>query len=101
MLRLTVIAQSEEQVVLAVDGWLAGSAIDLLEKEIDRWSRKGKRLVLNMNDVRFVDHDGVILLRDRTGGELALEGGSAFVRELLRTHGLQVGGSILEGGRKP
>ena len=88
MLRLTETARSEEEEVVRVEGWVTDAGVDLLEREGTRRLRAGVRLVLDLDGVRFIDPVGLELLRRWVGEGVALRGGSAFIRELLREHRL-------------
>ena len=87
MLRLTPISETREEVVLKVEGWLAGKDVALLDEEADRWLRETRHLVLDLKGVRFIDLRGVDLLR-RVGKRLELRNGAAFLQALLELHGL-------------
>ena len=89
MLRLTIVSQSAEEVVVQVDGWLAGENADLLEREGTRHLQEGKRLVLNLEGVKFIDRTGIALLQRWSGERLVLRGGSSFVRMLLKDYELE------------
>lgn len=88
MLRLRVRSHSPVQVVLEVHGWVSGEAVPLLEQEGERWLGQSEQLVLLLHGVRFLDRDGLELLRRWSGERLVLRGGSSFVRQLLESHGL-------------
>ena len=88
MLRVTVLSQSREEVVLKVEGWVSGKSVELLEQEGERWLRKCRRLVLELSGVRFIDSSGIALLERWPPQQVSLLGGSPFVRSLLRRHGL-------------
>ena len=66
----------------------AGREVALLEREGQDWFGQGKRLVLDLREVRFIDPDGLALLERWAGPALVLQGGSPFVRLLLRRQGL-------------
>ena len=93
MLRLTLASQNAEQVLLQVDGWLAGENVELLEQEGKRYLGQGKRLVLDLEDTRFIDRAGIALLQEWSGEQLMLRNGSLFVRELLKAYDLDQGRS--------
>ena len=88
MLRLITVSQSQEEVVLKVDGWLAGENVDLLEQEGAPVLGQVRRLVLDLQGVRFIDEAGIALLQGWSSQGLVLQGGSVFIRALLETHGL-------------
>ena len=88
MLRLTIVSQGVEEVVLKVDGWLAGENVGLLEREGMCHLQEAKRLVLDLKGVRFIDQAGIALLQRWSGERLVLRGGSSFVRMLLKDRGL-------------
>ena len=88
MLRLTIVSQSTREVVLKVDGWVGGADVGLLEEEGEFHLQDGGKLVLDLEDVRFIDQAGIQLLKQWSGEQLELQGGSSFVRTLLKEHGL-------------
>ena len=90
MLRLTIISQSAEEIVLQADGWITGTYVELLERELRRYLQEAERLVLDLQGVRSVDRAGIALLQASTDAELTLRGGSLFVRTLLQEHGLEM-----------
>jgi len=88
MVRLTVISQTEEDVVLKVEGWVSGADVALLEEEGTRLLGETERLILDVRGVRFIDREGIALLQRWWGKRLVLRGGSPFVRLVLEKHGL-------------
>ena len=90
MLRLTIISQSAEEIVLQADGWITGTYVELLERELRRYLQEAERLVLDLQGVRSVDRAGIALLRAWTDADLTLRGGSLFVRTVLQEHGLEM-----------
>ena len=99
MIRIDVVSQTQKQVVLKVEGRLGGIDVDLLEGEIIRWLKETESLVLDL-DVKFIDRDGLVLLKqwaqeplnqgNESGPPLTLRGGSRFIRSLLKSRGLTV-----------
>ena len=89
MLRLTVTSQTSREIVLKVEGWVAGGQVDLLEEEGARQLQEAECLVLDLNGVRFIDRAGIALLKRWAGERLVLRGGSSFIQTLLQTHGLE------------
>ncbi|MBT4499282.1 MAG: hypothetical protein HOC74_16255 [Gemmatimonadetes bacterium] len=88
MLRLTVISQNVREVVLKVDGSLGGADVNILEQEGGYHLQGGGKLVLDLEDARFIDQTGLALLRQWSGEQLELRGGSSFVQTLLKAYGL-------------
>ena len=88
MIRLTVVSQTAEEGVLKVEGWVSGANVAILEEEGIRLLGQSERLVLELDDVQFIDLRGVALLRHWSGERLVLRGGSLFIRGLLEEHGL-------------
>ena len=88
MLRITLVSQKSDEVVLRVDGWLTGNDVDLLDREGRRHLAESRRVVLDLGGTRFIDQKGIMLLRSWSGDSLRLRGASPFVRTLLATHGL-------------
>ena len=88
MLRITVVSQTREEVVLKIEGWVSGEDVDLLDQEGTRGMEEAERLLLDLRDVRFIDDAGIALLKRWSGERLMLRGASPFLRVLLATHGL-------------
>ncbi|OGG46714.1 MAG: hypothetical protein A3F84_20335 [Candidatus Handelsmanbacteria bacterium RIFCSPLOWO2_12_FULL_64_10] len=88
MLRITVMSQTKEEVVLKVEGRVSGADVELLEQEGTRYLRDAGRLTLDLTGVRFIDEAGLALLQRWSGERLTLRGGSPFVCALLAAHGL-------------
>lgn len=84
MMRITLLSQSSDEVVLKVEGWVSGEDVDLLEQEGCRWLRQAGRLVLDLSGVKSIDTKGLALLKRWPDGQLTLRGESSFVRMLLR-----------------
>ena len=88
MIRLTVISQTNEEVVLKVEGWVSGAEVEILEEEGTRLLQETQRLVLELKGVRVIDREGIALLQRWSGERLVLRGTSPFVRTRLAEHGL-------------
>ena len=70
--------------------WIRISAPDvaLLEEEGTGLLREAERLVLDLRGVRYLDREGIALLKRRSGEPLVLRGASPFVRTVLEEEGL-------------
>ena len=88
MIRLIVQAQTPEETVLQVDGWVSEENVSILEQEGTRVLGESHRLVLDLKGVQYIDGAGIALLQRWQGDRLVLRGGSLFVRGLLEEHGL-------------
>jgi anti-anti-sigma factor len=88
MLRITLESQTLDEVVLEVAGWLAGEEVELMEQEMGRWYQEGRRLVLDLEAVKYIDESGLALLKRWAEKQLVLRGGSTFVSMLLKSYGL-------------
>ena len=87
MLRLTVLREDSQEVVVQVEGWLEGSQVKIMMREGERWRGRGRRLVLEVDGLKQVDENGLALLRSWTGDRLEVRGGSAFLRALIEQTG--------------
>jgi ABC-type transporter Mla MlaB component len=91
MLRMSVTAQSPQQVVLALYGKIAGADVRLLRQEGERHLEQDARVTLELDGVQFIDDAGLALLRQWVDREVVLRGGSVFLRALLAAEGLEPG----------
>ena len=90
MLRITVLSHTPEEVVLKVEGRLAGDNVPLLEQEVNRWRPQTAQVVLDLKGVRFIDRACMGLLHRWIIAGATLCNGSAFIRALLAANGLVV-----------
>jgi len=88
MIRLTIVSQSREEVVLKVEGWVSGTDVAVLEMESYRLFEETQHLVLDLEDVKFIDWEGLALLKRWSGDRLELRGASMFLHERLTEYGL-------------
>jgi len=88
MLKISVVSQSREKTILQIEGWVSGSGVSLLEREIGNCLQDTEQLLLDFTGVMAVDPDGIDLLR-RNRERLRLRTGSAFMWALLDMHGLK------------
>jgi anti-anti-sigma regulatory factor len=89
MLRITEVSDTGEEVVLRIEGRVAGADVALVEQEGERRLREGRRLVVELDGAQFIDRAGVRLLQRWSGPGLVLRGGSAFIEALLKEQGLR------------
>jgi ABC-type transporter Mla MlaB component len=89
MLRITLTAQTPEEGVLQLEGWVVGEDVAVLAEEGHRRWRESRRLVLDLDGVKSIDAAGMALLQEWSGPQLKLRGGSAYLRVLLAAYGLK------------
>jgi len=99
MLRIDTISQTCQQVVLKLEGRLAGAEVDLLDQIVTRWLELIDHLILDLKGVKFIDRAGIELLKswvrlpllqeNGTGVRLSLRDGSRFIRTLLESNGIR------------
>ncbi|NKB72807.1 MAG: STAS domain-containing protein [Candidatus Latescibacteria bacterium] len=92
MIRIDSINPSPGQVVLKMAGQLTWENTAVLEREGRRWLQKQQRLVLELNEVDFIDAAGVALLKRLVQRGGVLRRASPFIALLLSRHGLFVCG---------
>lgn len=90
MFRLQAISSDSGEVILKLDGWLAGANVGLLQREGAVYLREAKTLILDLEGVRSIDLDGIALLKSWSGERLVLRGSSLFLNTLLKAHGLEL-----------
>ena len=90
MIRITELAQSPEEVVLRVDGYLTSTDVELLIAEGNRWLAQADRLVLRMIGTASVNLPGIYLLQEWVDERITLKDGSVTLCILLGCHGLEV-----------
>ena len=88
MLRITVVSETSQEVILRIEGRVTQTDLGLVREEITRCSQEAKRVVIDLANVRFIDDAGIELLTDYTRRGMVLSGGSPFLRSLLEGRGL-------------
>lgn len=91
MMRLSLVSQQAEEVVLKVEGHIHLLAeAGVLTREGQRWLKQGKRLVLELAGLQAIGPVGLAVLQwwQAAGRPVALRGGSRVLQALLRFHGL-------------
>ena len=96
MVRLTVISQSCEETAVKVEGWIRRADLAWMEQDINGWLRETQRVVLDLDDVKFIAPAGIEVLKRCAGDRLVLRGGSVFLRMLLSACGLILESSCLD-----
>jgi ABC-type transporter Mla MlaB component len=92
MLRITLLAQSTEEAILGLEGWLMGKSVQVLAAEGESRLRESHRLVLELAGVRHIDAAGLALLQGWSGSHLTLCAASPYLRSVLSSCGLAANG---------
>ena len=90
MLRMTIKAQSAQELILGVYGKVTGAAIPLLQQEVENRLGTSAKLVLDLDGVPFIDRSGLEVLKQWSSSKVDLRGGSPFLRALLAAEGLEI-----------
>ena len=89
MLRIVESELPSDGVVARLEGQMRGPWVDEVRTYCERLLEDGRVLTLDVEDVSFLDRDGVSLLRQLTARGVRLVNRSPFLAELLRSDGFQ------------
>lgn len=84
MLRITRVREGEAVTELKLEGQVAGDWVPLLEQECRASAERGRKVVLDLVDVTFVDRGGVDSLRRLRETGVEWVGASWWIEDLLR-----------------
>ncbi|HWQ34961.1 MAG TPA: STAS domain-containing protein [Blastocatellia bacterium] len=84
MLRITENGSTEETTTLRLEGQMIGQGVAEVQKICEQYLAEGRRLVLDLAEMLFVDRSGVALLRELMRREVRLTRCSPFLTEQLR-----------------
>ena len=84
MLKVSVISDSDQAVELALEGKLVGPWVDELRRLSHEALSQNKSVILNLENVWFVDARGAALLRDLAGRQVSQLNCSQFVRQQVK-----------------
>jgi ABC-type transporter Mla MlaB component len=87
MLRITPTGSGNHQMILRLEGRVAGPWVTELWKACEKVLGQGQALVLNLAEVSFLDAAGVTLLTKFRSKGVELDGCSPFVTEQLKGAG--------------
>lgn len=82
-MRISLLDDCPDEVVLKIEGWISGENVDLLEQEGNRWLREVGHIVFDLSGVKSIDSKGLALLNGWPADKVALRGESPFVHMLL------------------
>ena len=83
MLRISIAEQTKESVRLAVEGSLTNRWVSELRKLSDAALEQGKTLELDLANLRYIDQEGCLLLRELAAQKVNHVNCSAFVQHYL------------------
>ncbi len=89
MLRITEISESADSVTLKVEGRIMSEWITVLEQECLKWLRAKPEVLLDFSEVRFIEHNGVAMLKRIASPNLRLINCPALIDMLLNGNNSQ------------
>ena len=84
MLRISICDESEENIQLALEGWLVGPWVDELRQQSDRALSDPKRVTLDCEKLWFADPSGIALLRELAKRRVTQINCSTFISQQLK-----------------
>ena len=84
MLKITRAASSQQEITLQLDGRVTGQWIDLLRESAESVLEEGMRLTLDLENICFIDCEGLALIKSLLGQGVQQLNAPLFVAEQLR-----------------
>ena len=84
MLKITRVASSNQEITLQLDGRVAGQWMELLRESAESVLGKGLRLTLDLENICFIDCEGLALIKSLIGRGVRQLNAPLFVAEQLR-----------------
>lgn len=84
MLKITRVVQSDREIALQLDGSVSGQWIELLRESAESVLDEGLRLTLDMENICFIDCEGLALIKSLMGRGVRQINAPLFVAEQLR-----------------
>src|SRR6185295_11293069 len=84
MLKITRVAWSNQEVTLQLDGRVADQWIELLSESAESALEEGLRLTLDLENISFIDCEGLALIKSLMGRGVRQVNAPLFVAEQLR-----------------
>lgn len=84
MVRISVTGSSPDTMTLLLEGQLIGEAVDELNLSCEQALANGRRLILDLAGVLFIDRKGVALFHRLANRNVSIVNCSGFVTELLK-----------------
>ena len=84
MLKITRVVVSDREIALQLDGSVAGQWIELLRESAESVLTEGLQLTLNLENICFIDCEGLALIKSLMGQGVLQVNAPLFVAEQLR-----------------
>jgi len=84
MLKITRVVQSDQEIALQLDGSVTGQWIELLRESAESVLEKGLQLTLDLENICFIDCEGLALIKNLMGQGVRQVNAPLFVAEQLR-----------------
>jgi ABC-type transporter Mla MlaB component len=84
MLKITRAASSQQEITLQLDGRVTGQWVDLLRESAESVLKEGMRLTLDLENICFIDCEGLALIKSLMGRGVLEVNAPLFVAEQLR-----------------
>ena len=84
MLKISIVGDSDEAIEFHLEGKLVGPWVDELRRLGDQALSHNKLVTLDLKDVRFVDSQGVALLRDLSRRRVSQLNCSQFLLQQMK-----------------
>jgi ABC-type transporter Mla MlaB component len=83
MLKITRVASTTDEITLRLDGSVAGPWIELLAKSAESVLEEGRRLILDLENICFIDCEGLALIKSLIGRGVRQINAPLFVGEQI------------------
>ena len=84
MLKITRVAESNQEITLQLDGSVAGQWIELLRTTAESVMGEGLQLTIDLENICFIDCDGLALIKSLMGQGVRQVNAPLFVADQLR-----------------
>ena len=84
MLKITTVADSNQEVTLQLHGSVVGPWIELLRRSAESVLDEGLQLTLDLENICFIDCEGIALIKDLIDGGVRQVNAPLFVGEQIK-----------------
>jgi ABC-type transporter Mla MlaB component len=84
MLKITRVVQPNQDIALKLDGSVSGQWIELLRESAESVLAEGLRLTLDLENICFIDCEGLALIKNLMGQGVRQVNAPLFVAEQLK-----------------